>query len=109
MRIADFRETLRNRKNGKVRWIAVGHFFPIERGRDAGIRERAYRIGRTCRAILRVLVVVKKDTMTLFLPPFRTGKGGGPALDRSRQGNRRTANLGKRPSRFEAYIHVHAP
>ena len=46
--------------------------------------------------------------MTLFLPPFRTGQGGGAALDRSRQGHSRTANFGERPTRFDAHIHVHA-
>jgi len=70
--------------DGKVRRIAIGYFFPIKRSRNASIWERAHRIGRACRAILCVLVVVKKDAMTLFLPPFRTSQGGGPALDRSR-------------------------
>src|SRR6202035_92908 len=65
-------------------------------------------IGRACRPILRVLVVVKEDAMTLFLPPLRTGQGWGAALDRSRQGNSRTAHLRERPTRFDTYINVHA-
>src|SRR5271170_2200017 len=108
MRVADLREALRNREDGKVRRIAIGHFFPVKRSRNASIWERTHRIGRACRAILRVLVVVKEDAMTLFLPPFRTGQCWGPALDRSRYGNRRTANLRKCPVRFNAYINVHA-
>src|SRR5580692_957267 len=107
MRIADFREALRNRENGEILWIAIGHFFPIKWSRNASIWERAHRIGRACCAILRVLVVVKKDAMTLFLPPFRTGQGGGPALDRARKGHSRTANFRESPTWFDAYIHVH--
>ena len=82
--------------------------MPVKRRGDAGVGERAHRIGRAGRAILRVLVVVEEDAVPLLLPPFRAGDGGRAPLDRSRQSQRRATHLGEGPSRMNPHIDVHA-
>src|SRR5580698_1147594 len=104
MRIADFCKPLRNCEKGEICRIAVGHFIPEERSRNARVRERAHRIRGSCRAVFRILVVVKEDAVPLFFPPFGSGKGWYTPFDLARECKRGTAYLYKRPAWFDPYI-----
>jgi len=85
MPMADFREALRNCEDGKVRRICNRPLLPNkeESKREHLGADALNRQSMSSRSF-RVLVVVKEDTMTLFLPPLRTGQCWGAALDRSR-------------------------
>src|SRR5437867_6968135 len=82
LRIAELREALRNREYGEVGWVAVGHLMPAKRRGHPGVGGRAHGIRRARSAILRVLVVVEEDSVTLFLPPLRSGQRGRAPFDR---------------------------
>ena len=58
------------------------------------------------RSILRVLVVVEKDAVALFFPPFARRETGRPALDLAGQGQRGPADVIERPARFDPYVDV---
>ena len=107
MRIAEFREALRNCEDGEVGWLAVGDLMPVKRCGHAGVRKRAHGIRGACRAILRILVVVEEHAVTLFLPPLRAGQTGRAPLDCTRQRERRATYLAEGPALFDPYIHVH--
>src|SRR5207302_11276652 len=70
--------------------------------------KRAYRICRAGGSVLRVLVIVEKNAVTLFLPPFRTGQRGSTALHRARQRDGRAPHLRKTPARLDADIDVNS-
>ena len=71
MWIAQLRKAPRNRQDRKVGWVAIGNLTPVQRSRHTRIRQRTHGIRRTRRTILRILVVVERDTVALLLPPFR--------------------------------------
>ena len=75
VRIAELGEALRNREDSEVGWVAVGDLMPVERRGHAGVGKRAHGIRRARRPILRVLVVVEENAVTLLLPPLRTSQG----------------------------------
>src|SRR6059058_5635008 len=108
VRIADFRETLRNRKYRELRRVAVRDLVPVKRCRNTGVRKWAYRICGACGPVLRVLVVVEEHAMALFFPPFRTGQCRRAAFYGARQGNRRAAYFSESPAWLDAHIYVHA-
>src|SRR6185369_7902352 len=91
VRIADLRESLRNRQYGKIGWLTIGDLIPMQRSGHAGVGERADGIRGACRPILRVLVVVEKHAMALLFPPFRGSQSGRATLDCARKRNRRPA------------------
>src|ERR1700689_709134 len=103
MRIANFCEAFGNCENGEVGWIAIGNFMPVQRRRDTRVGKRAYGIGRACRTILRVLVVVEEDAVAFFLPPLRTRQIRRAALYRSRQSHCRPPNLSECPAWLDAH------
>ena len=92
------REALGDCETVKSAGIAVRHFVPVERRRYTRIRQRTHRVGRAGRAILRVLVVVEKHAVPLFLPPLRTGQRWRAPLDFARQRQRRATHLGEASS-----------
>ena len=98
VRIADLREALWHREYGKVGRLAVGNLVPVKRRGNPGIGNRAHRIRRARRPILRILVVVEEHAVTLFFPPLRAGQGGRAPLDCARQRERRAAHLVERSS-----------
>ena len=81
--------------------------MPVKRSRDTRIGQRAHGIRGARRPILGVLVVVEKHAVTLLLPPFRTGQGGHPPLDCTRQRERRAAHFAEGPARLDPHIHMH--
>jgi len=84
VRIAEFCEPLRHREYGKVGWLAVANLVPVKWRGHSGVGERAHRIRRACRPILRVLVVIEEYAVALLFPPFRGGQGGRAPLDGTR-------------------------
>ncbi len=92
----------------EVSGIGGVDLFPRERRRYAGIRFRPHRVGRRHGAVLRVLVVVDEDAVTLFLPPFTGGNGRRPPLDLACQGDRGTADFRERPPGLDPHIHMDA-
>src|SRR5882757_7961874 len=68
--IAELSKALRHGQNCKVCRIGVGNLLPVKRCRDARIRKRANGVSGGRGAVFRVLVVVQKDAMALFLPPL---------------------------------------
>lgn len=81
VRVADPLEAFGHREEGEVRGFAGHHLVPRKRCGDAGIGQRAHRVGRAGGAVLRVLVVVEEDAVALLLPPLRAGKLRDAALD----------------------------
>src|SRR2546422_10381006 len=81
MAIAERREALWHRRQGKVRGIGGIHFVPPERRRDPRLGGGPHGVRRGDRAVLGVLIVVDEDAMALFLPPLARGELGDAALD----------------------------
>src|SRR5215475_7889874 len=108
MRVAKLLKALRHGEESKVGGLAIGNLMPVKRHGNAGVGKGPYRISRACGSVLRILVVVKKNSVPLLLPPFRTGEGGDAPLDRPRERNRGSAHLGKGPARLNAHVHMHA-
>ena len=79
-----------------------------ERRRDARVGGGPHRIRAGDRAVFRVLVVVEKDAVPLFLPPFARRQAGRAPLDLSRHRQRGPAHLVERPPPFDAHVDVHA-
>src|ERR1700752_3205036 len=100
MGIADFGEALRHGEDREVSRIAIGHLVPMQRSRNACVRQRAYGVCGTCRPVLGILVVIEEHAVTLFLPPLRCGEVGRAALYGTRERNRGAAYLLKRPPRL---------
>src|SRR5215469_3372052 len=108
MRIADFLEAGRDGKNRKVRGLGVGDLIPVERRGNARVRQGTDGIRGAGGAILRVLVVVKEDAVTLLLPPFGTGQGRDTPLDGTREGDGGAPHLLKVPTWLNANVDMHA-
>src|SRR5262249_5759849 len=71
-------------------------------------RQRADGIGGTGGTVLRILVVIEEDAVTLLFPPFRSGQSGCTALYCARQRNGRAADFSECPARFNTHIYMHA-
>src|SRR2546428_13872492 len=69
MAIAERREALWHRRQGKVRGVGGIHLVPPGRRRDPRLGGGTDRVLRRDLAVLRVLIVVYGDAITLFLPP----------------------------------------
>src|SRR5262249_8976205 len=108
VRIFDFREAPRSREYREVGRVAIRNFAPIKRSRDTGVGKRAYRICGARGPVLRILVVVKEDAMSLFFPPFRTGESGSTPLHCARKRDSCAAHFSERPARLKTHIYVHA-
>src|SRR5690242_15788452 len=83
--------------------------MPMKRHGYSRVGERPHRIGRAGRAILGVLVVVKEDPVTLFLPPFRSSQCGKTTFKLARQGDGGTAHFAEGPARLNTNIDMHSP
>ena len=108
VRIADLRETLGNREDGKVGRLAVGDLVPVKRRGHTGVGQRAHGIRGARRPIFRVLVVVEEHAVTLLFPPLRAGQSGRAPLDFTRQRERRAAHLAEGPARMDPHVDVHS-
>src|SRR5712692_3545341 len=106
--VASFREALRDRGEGEVRWIDLRHLAPVERRGHAGVGSGPYRVGRSDGAVLRVLVVVEEDAVALLLPPLAGRDGRGAAFHLARERQRGGAHLRERPAALDAHVDVHA-
>ncbi|OLC58683.1 MAG: hypothetical protein AUH76_16750 [Candidatus Rokubacteria bacterium 13_1_40CM_4_67_11] len=108
MAIAERREALWHRRQGKVRGIGGIHFVPLERRRDPRLGGGPHGVRRGDRAVLGVLIVVDEDAMALFLPPLARGELGDAALDVARQRQRRAAHRVEAPAPLDAHQDVEA-
>src|SRR5207253_1729841 len=68
--IALLREPIRNGLDRESGRVASLDLVPAQWSGDAGVGRRPHGVRRGDRAVLRVLVVVEKDAVTLLLPPF---------------------------------------
>src|SRR6266700_8333309 len=68
----------------------------------------AHRVSRGRRVVLGVLVVVYKDAMPLFFPPFAAGKLRRTPLHLPRQGDGRAPDLREGPAGLDPTVHVEA-
>ena len=98
MAIADLGESRGHGAEREVGRIAGGDLVPVERRRDPRVRFRPHRIGAGNRAVLRVLVVVEEDAVTLFLPPLAGGQRRRSPFDFACQRQRRSRAPGRRSS-----------
>ena len=108
MRIALRREPLRDGPEREVGRVAVRELLPADRRRHPGVRLGPDRAGRAHGAILRVLVVVDEDAVTLLLPPGAGGETGHAAFDVARQRERRAAHFVEAPAALDAHQHMHS-
>src|SRR5262245_60657467 len=76
--------------------------------RDAGVGKRPDGIGRTRRSVFGVLVVIKKDSVTFFLPPLGAGKSRCAPLNFTRERERGTPDLDKTRARFDRRVDMNA-
>ena len=101
-------ETLRNSQDRKVRGFTFRNLIPVKRRGNARVWQRSHGIRGTCGPILCILVVVEKDAMPLFLPPFRARKRRQPTFDRTRQSQRSPSNFREGPPLMNPDIDVHS-
>ena len=92
-------------KRGRV---DVRHFVPLQRTRDARVRQRADGVRGRDGAVARVLVVVDEDAVALFLPPPRRRQRGDAALDLAADREGGAAHVRECPLRLDAYVDVDA-
>ena len=107
VRIAEFRETPRNREYGEIGRLAVRDLMPVQRRGDSRIGQRTHGIRRAGGPILGVLILVEEHPVPLLFPPFRTGQGGRTPLDCAGQSDRRAAYFAEGPTRLNPHVHVH--
>ncbi len=108
VRVADGGEAGGHGGDGEVGGVAGGDFAPVEGRGDAGVGERADRVGRAGGAVFGVLVVVEEDAVALLFPPFGGGEVGDAFFDGSGEGERGLADLGEGPSGMDADVDVDA-
>src|SRR5260370_41919163 len=108
MWIAQLSVALRNREYSEVGGIAIGDFMPVQWRGHTSIGKRTDGICRTRRAVLCVLVVIKKHTVTLLFPPLRSRKGRHASLDGARQRECGPPYLNERPALLNTDVHMHS-
>ena len=80
--------------------------FQVERRGGARVWRRPDRVRGRDRPVLRVLVVVEKHAVALFLPPLARRERGRAPLDLARERDGGLAHLGESPSTLDAHVHV---
>ena len=108
MRVADRDVALRHGPQREVGWGARLQLVPRHRRRDACIGLRPHRVRRRHGAVLRVLVVVDEDALSLLLPPCARREARRAALDVAGQRQRRTPDLVEGPATRDPHEDVDA-
>ena len=108
MTIANLTKATRHRLQVEILRLALSNFAPGQGRGYARIRLWPHRVSARDCPILRVLVVIEEDAMPLFLPPFARRQRWRTPLDFSSEGQRRTADLAKRPSAIDANVDMNA-
>ena len=108
MRVADRREPRRDRSHRKVGWVHLRHLRPGQRRGHPRIRQRPHRVSARRRPVLRVLVVVQKHPVPLFLPPLRGRKRRHLTFHGPSQRQSRPPHLRKTPLRQDRHVDVDA-
>ena len=107
--VPDLGESGGHRRDREILGPDLGELLPVEWRRDGRARLGPDAVGRRDRPVARVLVVVDEDPLAaLLLPPARRDLIGEASLELPAEGDRRVADVGKRPPRFDPDVDVNA-
>src|ERR1700733_9502735 len=105
--VPDLGESGGHRRDGEILGPDLGELLPVEWGRDGRAWLGPDAVGRRDCPVARVLVVVDEDPLAAFLlPPARRDLIGEAPLELPAEGDRRVADVGKRPSRVDPDVDV---
>ena len=86
--------------------LHAGDLVPVQRCRNARVRDRSHAVGGRHGPIAGVLVVVDEHAVAFLLPPLRRRDVGDAALDLACERERPAPDLGEGPLGPDPHVHV---